>query len=105
MKRPRFKSLVVSGFSGHEKTKQEIDTLYQSPVSDLVPVTGLEPVRGRPQGILSPWCLPFHHAGMFLSLFNLAPSEESVKHKLVFLFFILPSSAILTVFDSMRKKE
>ena len=24
----------------------------------LVPLTGLEPVRGRPQGILSPWCLP-----------------------------------------------
>ena len=24
----------------------------------LVPLTGLEPVRGCPQGILSPWCLP-----------------------------------------------
>ena len=24
----------------------------------LVPVTGLEPVRVLPQGILSPWCLP-----------------------------------------------
>ena len=30
----------------------------------LVPVTGLEPVRGCPQGILSPWCLPFHHTGV-----------------------------------------
>ena len=27
--------LVVSGFSEHEKTKQETDTLYQSPVPDL----------------------------------------------------------------------
>ena len=72
---------------------------------DLVPAARLERVRSCLQGILSPWCLPFHHAGIFLSLFNLAPSEESVKHKLVFLFFILPSSGILTVFDSMRKKE
>ena len=88
-----------------QKTKQEIDILYQSPVSDLVPAARLERVRSFLQGILSPWCLPFHHAGMFLSLFNLAPSEGSVKHKLVFLFFILPSSGILTVFDSMRKKE
>ena len=34
------------------------------PRFDLVPVTGLEPVRSCPQGILSPWCLPFHHTGM-----------------------------------------
>ena len=34
--------------------------------SDVVPVTGLEPVRGRPQGILNPWCLPFHHTGKAL---------------------------------------
>ena len=34
----------------------------------LVPVTGLEPVRGRPQGILSPWCLPFHHTGLWPAL-------------------------------------
>ena len=32
--------------------------------SDVVPVTGLEPVRDRSQGILSPWCLPFHHTGL-----------------------------------------
>ena len=30
----------------------------------LVPVTGLEPVRSCLQGILSPWCLPFHHTGV-----------------------------------------
>ena len=29
----------------------------------VVPVTGLEPVRSCLQGILSPWCLPFHHTG------------------------------------------
>ena len=44
MNHARFKSLAVSGFSGHKKTKQEIDTLYQSPVSDLVTRTGLEPM-------------------------------------------------------------
>ena len=43
--------------------KQETDTLYQSPVPDLVPVAGLEPARDRSQGILSPRCLPFHHTG------------------------------------------
>ena len=37
------------------------------PCFDVVPVTGLEPVRGCPQGILSPWCLPFHHTGLRLS--------------------------------------
>ena len=65
MNHARFKSLAVSGFSGHKKTKQEIDTLYQSPVPDLVPAARLERVRSFLQGILSPWCLPFHHAGIF----------------------------------------
>ena len=32
----------------------------------LVPLTGLEPVRSRPQRILSPRCLPFHHNGVDL---------------------------------------
>ena len=64
MNHARFKSLAVSGFSGHKKTKQQIDRLYQSTVSDLVPVAGLEPARDRSQGILSPRCLPFHHTGM-----------------------------------------
>ena len=35
MNRPRFKSPVASGFSEHKKPKQEVDTLYQSPVSFL----------------------------------------------------------------------
>ena len=64
MNHARFKSLAVSGFSGHKKTKQEIDSLYQSPVPDLVPVARFERVRPRGQGILSPRCLPFHHTGM-----------------------------------------
>jgi hypothetical protein len=29
----------------------------------LVPGAGLEPARPCEQGILSPWCLPFHHPG------------------------------------------
>ena len=30
---------------------------------EMVPVTGLEPVRYCYRGILSPLCLPFHHTG------------------------------------------
>ena len=33
---------------------------------DLVPVTGLEPVRCRQRWILSPLRLPFHHTGRFI---------------------------------------
>ena len=36
--------------------------------SDVVPVTGLEPVRRNLQGILSPWCLPFHHTGWCMDI-------------------------------------
>ncbi len=32
-------------------------------ILDLVPVTGLEPVRHRWRRILSPLRLPFHHTG------------------------------------------
>ena len=55
--------------------------MYQSPVPDLVPVTGLEPVRGCPQGILSPWCLPFHHTGMLWRCAILHRAEKRVKKK------------------------
>ena len=48
--------------------------------SDVVPVTGLEPVRGRPQGILSPWCLPFHHTGVWLS-FTVSPRAPRCQGK------------------------
>ena len=56
--------------------------MYQSPVSDLVPVTGLEPVRCCQRGILSPLCLPFHHTGMWdfmWDLYNLSPAARPVK--------------------------
>ena len=33
------------------------------PLSPLVPAAGLEPARPYGLGILSPLCLPFHHAG------------------------------------------
>lgn len=52
--------------------------MYQSPVSDLVPVAGLEPVRCCQRGILSPLCLPFHHTGMW-DLYNLSPAARPVK--------------------------
>lgn len=42
-----------------------------------MPVTGLEPVRGCPQGILSPWCLPFHHTGR--CLYNVSRAGGGVK--------------------------
>ena len=35
MNLPHFKAPAVSGLSGHKKTKQQIDRLYQSTVSDL----------------------------------------------------------------------
>lgn len=56
--------------------------MYQSPVSDLVPGTGLEPVRCCQRGILSPLCLPFHHTGMWdfmWDLYNLSPAARPVK--------------------------
>ena len=34
----------------------------------LVPAAGFEPARPRGQGILSPLCLPFHHAGGMVRL-------------------------------------
>ena len=43
----------------------------------LVPVTGLEPVRGCPQGLLSPWCLPVHHTGR--CLYNVSRTGGGVK--------------------------
>ena len=48
----------------------------------LVPLTGLEPVRSRPQRILSPRCLPFHHNGVvyriILAQFSGAVKGENV---------------------------
>ena len=44
----------------------------------LVPVTGLEPVRVLPQGILSPWCLPIpphRRQGLWYHNFCLASSH------------------------------
>ena len=85
MNYPRFKSLAASAFPEYEKTKQEIDTLYQSPVSDLVPVAGLEPARDRSQGILSPRCLPFHHTGVCYLIYHLmlfSSRREKGKRKI-----------------------
>ena len=45
--------------------------------SDVVPVTGLEPVRDLSQGILSPRCLPFHHTGVDLT--NVSRGGRGVK--------------------------
>ena len=54
----------------------------------MVPAARLERVRSCLQGILSPWCLPFHHAGIFILLsFNLTPSGESVKVEAYFSLF------------------
>ena len=45
---------------GKRKSPKPVDTQQ---ISDLVPVTGLEPVRCRQRWILSPLRLPFHHTG------------------------------------------
>ena len=57
-------------------------------LSFLVPVTGLEPERGYPQGILSPWCLPFHHTGKYLN--NVPLVQAKVKRT---------ASAVRLLFD------
>ena len=47
--------------AGKEKSPKALETLG---LLDLVPVTGLEPVRCRQRRILSPLRLPFHHTGL-----------------------------------------
>ena len=39
-------------------------TLHKNVDISVVPAARLERVRSCLQGILSPWCLPFHHAGI-----------------------------------------
>ena len=46
--------------AGQRKNPKPVATQQ---ISDLVPVTGLEPVRCRQRWILSPLRLPFHHTG------------------------------------------
>ena len=40
-------------------------TKYDPALSQVVPVTGLEPVRYYYQRILNPSCLPFQHTGLY----------------------------------------
>ena len=40
-------------------------TLHKNVDISMVPAARLERVRSCLQGILSPWCLPFHHAGRY----------------------------------------
>ena len=47
--------------SSKEKSPKPLEPLR---VLDLMPVTGLEPVRHRWRRILSPLRLPFHHTGV-----------------------------------------
>ena len=49
--------------SSKEKSPKPLEALR---ILDLVPVTGLEPVRCRQRRILSPLRLPFHHTGRVL---------------------------------------
>ena len=49
---------------GKEKSPKPLESLR---ILDLVPVTGLEPVRCRQRRILSPLRLPFHHTGRCLN--------------------------------------
>ena len=52
--------------AGKEKSPKPLEALR---ILDLVPVTGLEPVRCRQRRILSPLRLPFHHTGgCFISI-------------------------------------
>ena len=47
--------------SSKQKSPKPLEPLR---VLDLMPVTGLEPVRHRWRRILSPLRLPFHHTGV-----------------------------------------
>ena len=49
--------------AGKEKSPKPLESLR---ILDLVPVTGLEPVRCHQRRILSPLRLPFHHTGRCL---------------------------------------
>ena len=51
--------------AGKRKNPKPVDIQQ---ISDLVPVTGLEPVRCRQRWILSPLRLPFHHTGRLFFL-------------------------------------
>ena len=72
----------------------------------LVPLTGLEPVRSRPQRILSPRCLPFHHSGVdyrtILAQFSGAVKGENPGS---LVGAIQESPAVVSSTTSFRKKD
>ena len=55
-----------SGLKIASSKRKSPKPLGNTGILDLVPVTGLEPVRHRWRRILSPLRLPFHHTGMVL---------------------------------------
>ena len=62
----------------------------------LVPVTGLEPVRRNLQGILSPWCLPFHHTGRCMDILAFfSCNVKKISGSFVAGFEIQPSKRFL----------
>ena len=65
-KRPCCGGLKIT--TGQKKTPKLVDIQQ---VSELVPVTGLEPVRCRQRWILSPLRLPFHHTGKCYVLYTI----------------------------------
>ena len=92
-------SLAVSGFPGKKKrTKHRHIVSMFGPI--MVPVTGLEPVRGCPQGILSPWCLPFHHTGVFVVLINVSFPHGVVKEKA-----FIQSCIVYSPFSCLSKRK
>ena len=56
---PNCNGLTIA--SSKEKSPKSLESLR---ILDLMPVTGLEPVRHRWRRILSPLRLPFHHTGV-----------------------------------------
>ena len=64
------------------------------PLSFMVPVTGLEPVRCRQRWILSPLRLPFHHTGSYLhSIQHLFENGKTYCKKIDYPFSEKPCSS------------
>ena len=55
--------LLPAGWTNAACNTEALPLAYQRHIALVVPAAGLEPARPLSLRILSPLCLPFHHAG------------------------------------------